>query len=112
VDYIAPPTNLVEFLVDLAGSVAGTLLSPRGMFVLFLSLAIGALRRPVWWLLPIALTMPLVLLNSLLPLWSLESVPRDKQFFESIYIVISYFTVSVLGYALGKALRVIKNHES
>ena len=104
-DYILPPGNAIDFLADLSGSIVGTLLSPRGLVVLLASLFIGALRRSILWIVPIAAAMPIVLLYALLPVWSSQGVSDDTQVFEATYIVLSYVTVCLLGYAVGRILR-------
>jgi hypothetical protein len=104
-DYVPPPSNAIDFLADLAGSILGTLLSPRGLAVLLVSLFIGAFRWSVLWILPIAAAMPIVLLYALLPVWSSQGVSADTQIFEATYIALSYATVSYLGYAVGRILR-------
>jgi hypothetical protein len=104
-DYVLPTDNVVDFVAGLSGSIVGTFLSLRGLVVLLVSLFIGAFRRSVLWTLPIAAAMPIVLLYKLLPVWSSQGVSANTQIFESTYIALSYATVSLLGYAVGRILR-------
>ena len=104
-EYIPPPSNLIEFLVDASGSIAGTMLSIRGLVVLFLSLLVGVFRRSIWWVIPITAAMPIVLLFVLLPVWSSNGVPSGAQFSYATYICLSYVVSGLSGYAIGRILR-------
>jgi hypothetical protein len=107
-DYIDSPSSLLEFFAELMGSIAGTLVSPRGMLMLLLCLVLGAFRRSFLWVVPVIAAIIAALLNVLLPLWSSLGMPHEKQVFEATYLVVSYFMVSVLGYSVGRTSRSIK----
>ena len=108
-EYIPPPSSLIEFLVDASGAIAGTLLSLRGLVTLLLSVLVGAFRRSIWWITPIVAAMPAVLLYVLLPVWEANSITSNAQLFYAVYICVSYGISGVLGYAIGRLLRTWKH---
>ena len=108
-EYISPPSNLIEFLVDASGAIAGTLLSLRGLVTLLLSVFIGAFRKPAWWIIPIVAAMPATLLYVLFPVWQANSILPNAQLFYAVYICVSYGISGVLGYAVGRLLRTWKH---